>query len=111
VTVSPLKLKSPTTTRRSRHYHCSFTCPEGAQFSPPLRGQLGGPRRLSTCCSHFVSRRLNHYGAAASLHTAFEKYLSNPDLLKQQRLNARKMAEALFDRAETYQQFAQFICE
>ena len=50
-------------------------------------------------------------GDAASLQAAFKNYSTDPNLLKQQRLNARNMAEALFDRAETYQQFAQFICE
>ena len=56
------------------------------------------------------SRKYNE-GDVESLHTAFEKYLSNPDLLKQQRLNARKMAEALFDREKTYVALAAFMLE
>ena len=48
-------------------------------------------------------------GDSASLHAAFEKYLSDPDRLKQQSANARKMAEALFDREATYAALAKFI--
>ena len=48
-------------------------------------------------------------GDEDSLHAAFQKYLSDPDILKQQSLNARKMAEALFDRETTYQELAEFI--
>ena len=47
--------------------------------------------------------------AAVSLHTAFEKYSTDPNLLKQQSLNARNMAEALFDREKTYAELAAFI--
>jgi hypothetical protein len=66
-------------------------------------------RRPSTCCSHFVSRRLNHYGAADSLDTAFRNTSENLDLLKQQSLNARKMAKELFDQTKNYQKLTEFI--
>jgi hypothetical protein len=58
-----------------------------------------------------LSRRLNHYGAAVSLHAAFKSVSDNLDLLKQQSLNAGKMAEALFDRKRTYPELAEFIIE
>ena len=48
-------------------------------------------------------------GDSASLHAAFDKYLTNPLYLKQQSVNARKMAEALFDREATYAELAKFI--
>jgi hypothetical protein len=72
-------------------------------------GQLGGPRRPSTCCSHFVSRRLNHYGAADSLDTALRNTSGNLNLLKQQSLNAREMAEELFDQTKNYQKLTEFM--
>ena len=50
-------------------------------------------------------------GDCASLNTAFEKYLSDPDSLKLQSANARKMAEALFDRETTYAELAKFILD
>jgi len=49
-------------------------------------------------------------GDAASLQAAFKKY-SDLGLLKEHSLNARKMAEALFDRQSTYAELAQFILE
>lgn len=48
-------------------------------------------------------------GDSASLHAAFEKYSNNLVLLKKHSLNARKMAEALFDRSQTYTSLAEFI--
>ena len=48
-------------------------------------------------------------GDSASLHAAFEKYITNPHYLNQQSVNARKMAEALFDREATYAELAKFI--
>ena len=48
-------------------------------------------------------------GDAASLQAAFKNYSNDPNLLKHQSLNARKMAEALFDRNRTYLELADFI--
>jgi hypothetical protein len=50
-------------------------------------------------------------GDVDSLDTAFEKYLTDPDLLEQQGLNARTMAEGLFDQNRTYPVLAAFIIE
>jgi len=88
---------------------CPYKAGEYAAAGLPmiscLKGELGGLLKQWGAGTEY------NEGDAASLQAAFQRYLSNPDLLKQQSLNARKMAEALFDRAETYQQFAQFICE
>lgn len=48
-------------------------------------------------------------GDAASLHAAFKKYSTDPQLLNQQSINARSMGEALFDRSETYFNLVEFI--
>jgi hypothetical protein len=48
-------------------------------------------------------------GDVESLHAAFKNYSNDPDLLNQQSLNTRKMAEALFDRKKTYAELAAFI--
>jgi hypothetical protein len=48
-------------------------------------------------------------GDAASLQAAFEKYSTDSNLLKHQSFNARKMAEALFDRKHSYAGLAAFI--
>jgi hypothetical protein len=50
-------------------------------------------------------------GDAASLQAAFDNYSTDLNLLKQQSLNARKMAEALFERKRTYPELAEFIIE
>jgi hypothetical protein len=48
-------------------------------------------------------------GGAASLQAAFKNYSENPNLLEQQSLNARRMAEALFDRTLSYQNLSEFM--
>ena len=48
-------------------------------------------------------------GDTDSLHAAFENYLTNTELLNQHSRNARKMAEALFDRNQTFAALAAFI--
>jgi hypothetical protein len=48
-------------------------------------------------------------GDATSLQSAFKSYSTDPEVLKQQSLKARKMAEALFDRETSYQELAGFI--
>jgi glycosyltransferase involved in cell wall biosynthesis len=46
---------------------------------------------------------------SGSLYNAFEAYFRHSDLMEQQSSNARKMAEALFDRSRTYPLLAKFI--
>lgn len=88
---------------------CPYKAGEYAAAGLPmlscLRGELGQLLNTWNAGSGY------NEGDVDSLDTAFKNYPDNLDLLNQQSLNARKMAEALFDRAETYQQFAQFICE
>jgi glycosyltransferase involved in cell wall biosynthesis len=50
-------------------------------------------------------------GDTDSLHAAFEKYLTNRELLNLHSRNALQMAEALFDRETTYPQLAEFILD
>lgn len=44
-----------------------------------------------------------------SLYSAIEKYSKNFDLLKKHSINAREMANYLFDREKTYKNFSKFI--
>ena len=48
-------------------------------------------------------------GDTDSLHAAFENYVTNTELLNQHSQNAREMAEALFDRNQSYQALAEFM--
>jgi glycosyltransferase involved in cell wall biosynthesis len=48
-------------------------------------------------------------GDTDSLHAAFENYVSDYARLNRHSRNARKMAEALFDRNQTYAALANFI--
>jgi len=48
-------------------------------------------------------------GDVDSLDTAFKNYPDNLDLLNQQSLNAKNMAEKLFDRKTSYQELTRFI--
>ena len=44
-----------------------------------------------------------------SLYKAVEKYSKDFELLKKHNINARKMAEKIFDREITYKKFSKFI--
>jgi len=68
-----------------------------------LKGELGDLLKQWDAGSEY------NEGDAASLQAAFERYSTNPDILNQQSLNARKMAEALFDRNKTYLALADFV--
>jgi glycosyltransferase involved in cell wall biosynthesis len=50
-------------------------------------------------------------GDTDSLYAAFENYLTNTELLNQHSRNARKMAEALFDRNQSYQALDEFMLD
>jgi glycosyltransferase involved in cell wall biosynthesis len=88
---------------------CPYKASEYAAAGLPMISCLNG--ELGKLLKQWDAGSEYNEGDAASLHTAFEKYLSNPDLLKQQRLNARKLAEALFDREASYRDLAGFILE
>lgn len=86
---------------------CPYKAGEYAAAGLPMRSCLGG--ELGDLLKRWGAGSEYNEGDAASLQAAFDKYLSYPDLLKQQRLNARKLAEALFDRKKTYAELAAFI--
>ena len=69
-----------------------------------LGGELGQLLRKYYAGSEYKE------GNVESLHAAFENYLCNLNILNRHSANARKMAEALFDREQTYTNFANFIC-
>ena len=69
---------------------------------------LGG--ELGQLLEHWNAGTEYKEGDVESLHTAFEKYFFNLNILNRHSSNARKMAEALFDREQTYTNFANFIC-
>ena len=86
---------------------CPYKAGEYAAAGLPMLSCLNG--ELGKLLKQWDAGSEYNEGDAASLQAAFEKYLSNPDLLKQQSLNARNMAEALFDREKTYAELAAFI--
>ena len=88
---------------------CPYKAGEYAAAGLPMLSCLGG--ELNDLLKQWHAGSEYNEGDAASLHAAFDKYLSYPDLLKQQRLNARKLAEALFDREASYRELAGFILE
>ena len=69
---------------------------------------LGG--ELGQLLEHWIAGTEYKEGDVESLHAAFENYLCNLNILNRHSINARKWAEALFDREQTYTHFANFIC-
>ena len=88
---------------------CPYKAGEYAAAGLPMISCLNG--ELGKLLKQWDAGSEYNEGDSASLHAAFEKYLSYPNLLKQQRLNARKLAEALFDREASYRDLAGFILE
>ena len=88
---------------------CPYKAGEYAAAGLPMLSCLNG--ELGKLLKQWDAGSEYNEGDSASLHAAFEKYLSYPNLLKQQRLNARKLAEALFDREASYRDLAGFILE
>ncbi len=86
---------------------CPYKAGEYAAAGLPMISCLGG--ELNERLAQWNAGSEYKEGDAASLQAAFEKYLSEPEILKQQSLNTRKMAEALFDRETTYQELTEFI--
>jgi len=86
---------------------CPYKAGEYAAASLPIISCLEG--ELGELLSYWNAGSEYNEGDVASLHAAFRSYSNDLDLLKQQRLNARKMAEALFDREKTYQELSKFI--
>jgi glycosyltransferase involved in cell wall biosynthesis len=88
---------------------CPYKAGEYAAAGLPMVSCLGG--ELGDLLKTWNAGSEYSEGDTASLQAAFKNYSTDVDLLKQQSLNAGKMAEALFDRSETYQQLAEFIME
>ena len=88
---------------------CPYKAGEYAAAGLPMVSCLGG--ELGELLNHWNAGSEYNEGDVDSLDTAFEKYSTDLDLLRQQSLNARKMAETLFDRERTYAALAAFIIE
>jgi glycosyltransferase involved in cell wall biosynthesis len=86
---------------------CPYKAGEYAAAGLPMISCLNG--ELGKLLKQWDAGSEYNEGDAASLQAAFEKYSTDPNLLKQQSLNARNMAEALFDREKTYAELAAFI--
>lgn len=86
---------------------CPYKAGEYAAAGLPMLSCLKG--ELGELLNQWDAGSEYEEGDAASLQAAFEKYSTDLDILKQQSLNARKMAEALFDRETSYSELAEFI--
>ena len=86
---------------------CPYKAGEYAAASLPILSCLKG--ELGDLLNHWSAGSVYDEGDSESLHAAFGSYLTDLNLLKQQRTNARKMAEALFDREKSYQRLSEFI--
>lgn len=86
---------------------CPYKAGEYAAASLPMLSCLKG--ELDELLNHWNAGSVYNAGDAASLQAAFGRYTADLNLLKQQRVNVRKMAEALFDRGKSYQKLSEFI--
>jgi len=86
---------------------CPYKAGEYAAASLPIISCLEG--ELGELLGYWNAGSEYNEGDVVSLHAAFRSYSTDLNLLKQQRLNARKMAEALFDRGKSYQELSEFI--
>ena len=86
---------------------CPYKAGEYAAAGLPMVSCLGG--ELNDLLKQWHAGSEYNEGDAASLHAAFKKYSTDPQLLNQQSINARSMGEALFDRSETYFNLVEFI--
>jgi glycosyltransferase involved in cell wall biosynthesis len=86
---------------------CPYKVGEYAGAGLPMLSCLGG--ELKQLLAQWDAGSEYKEGDATSLQSAFKSYSTDPEVLKQQSLKARKMAEALFDRETSYQELAGFI--
>ena len=86
---------------------CPYKAGEYAAAGLPIISCLGG--ELGRLLSDWNSGSDCTEGDTASLYNAFKQYYDDKDLLQEQSLNARKMAEKNFDREKTYAEFTKFI--
>jgi glycosyltransferase involved in cell wall biosynthesis len=96
------------TNKPSTNVACPYKAAEYAAAGLPilscLGGELGYLLREQNAGSEYKE------GDMESLQAAFENYFCNLNILNRHSANARKMAEALFDREQTYPRYADFIC-
>jgi hypothetical protein len=76
---------------------------------PACRCSAASKADSATCSSNGALEPNTTKATLQRCSVAFENYSTDPNLLKQQRLNARNMAEALFDREKIYAELAAFI--
>jgi glycosyltransferase involved in cell wall biosynthesis len=88
---------------------CPYKAGEYAAAGLPMLSCLDG--ELNQLLSEWNAGSKYTEGDAASLQAAFERYLTNRELLNQHSQNAREMAETLFDRNQTYAALAEFMLD
>ena len=88
---------------------CPYKAGEYAAAGLPMLSCLTG--ELNQLLSEWNAGSKYTEGDAASLQAAFERYLTNRELLNQHSQNAREMAETLFDRNQTYAALAEFMLD
>jgi glycosyltransferase involved in cell wall biosynthesis len=86
---------------------CPYKAGEYAAAGLPMLSCLGG--ELGDLLKQWGAGCEYNEGDVESLHAAFKNTSNDPDLLEHQGRNARKMAEALFNRKKTYAELAAFI--
>jgi glycosyltransferase involved in cell wall biosynthesis len=86
---------------------CPYKAGEYAAAGLPMLSCLGG--ELGKLIQEWNAGSEYNEGDVDSLDTAFKNTSEDLNLLEEQSLNARKMAEALFDRSRTYPKLAEFI--
>jgi glycosyltransferase involved in cell wall biosynthesis len=88
---------------------CPYKAGEYAAAGLPMISCLGG--ELGELLYQWNAGSEYTEGDAVSLQAAFEKYLTNRELLNLHSRNARQMAEALFDRNQTYAALTEFMLD
>jgi glycosyltransferase involved in cell wall biosynthesis len=88
---------------------CPYKAGEYAAAGLPMLSCLTG--ELNQLLSEWNAGSKYTEGDTDSLHAAFEKYLTNRELLNLHSRNARQMAEALFDRNQTYAALTEFMLD
>ena len=88
---------------------CPYKAGEYAAAGLPMLSCLKG--ELGELLQQWDAGYGYNEGDSVSLHAAFKSYSTDLELLEQQGLNARTMAEALFDRKKTYHRLAEFITD
>ena len=86
---------------------CPYKAAEYAAAGLPMISCLKG--ELDQLLTQWNAGSEYKEGDADSLYTAFQNYLTDSERLNQHSRNARKMAEVLFDRNQTYATLTKFM--